>query len=52
MPTIQHNESINALFDRYVYLKMSLKQSAKQYEQALRNEAENEFRVDFKLYLQ
>ncbi|CAA3021759.1 FAR1-RELATED SEQUENCE 5-like [Olea europaea subsp. europaea] len=52
MLTTQRSESMNAFFDGYVHSKTSLKQFVEQYERALRNKVEKEFRAYFKSYSQ
>ncbi|XP_022893072.1 protein FAR1-RELATED SEQUENCE 5-like [Olea europaea var. sylvestris] len=52
MSTTQRSESMNAFFDGYVHSKTSLKQFVEQYERALRNKVEKEFRADFRSYSQ
>ncbi|XP_022897263.1 protein FAR1-RELATED SEQUENCE 5-like [Olea europaea var. sylvestris] len=52
MSATQRSESMNAFFDSYVHLKITLTQFVKQYERALRSKVEKEFQADFKSFSQ
>ncbi|XP_050896702.1 protein FAR-RED IMPAIRED RESPONSE 1-like [Lathyrus oleraceus] len=47
MSTTQRSESIHAFFDGYINSTTSLNQFVKQYDNALRSQAEKEFEADF-----
>ncbi|KAG4912188.1 hypothetical protein JHK86_052621 [Glycine max] len=47
MSTIQRSESLNAFFDGYINTIMILQQFVKQYENALQDNVEKEYEVDF-----
>ena len=52
MPTILHNENMNAFFDGFVNLKMSSKQFVEQYDNTLKKKVEKESFADERSFFQ